>query len=104
MTLNLFGEKNPPMPVENCCKFLCKFAKINQENQRALFKHISYLLEHAEKHPGKYLGMIACKFYLLSNYFVCECTFVDIVIFYHEAHNNDMVGKYYAISLINILA
>ena len=51
--LNLYDENGPPMPVENCCKFLCKFAKINQENQRALFKHIAYLLEHAEMYPGK---------------------------------------------------
>ena len=39
-------------PIEMCCKFLCKFAKISQENQRALFRHMAYLLEHAVKYPG----------------------------------------------------
>ena len=52
LALDLFCESGPPMPIEKCCKFLCKFAKINQENQRALFKHIAFLLEHAEKYPG----------------------------------------------------
>ena len=52
LNLNLLEEGGPPMPVEHCCKFLCKFAKINQENQRALFKHISYILECADKFPG----------------------------------------------------
>jgi hypothetical protein len=51
--LDLYVENSgPPLPIQMCCKFLCKFAKITAENQRALFKHIAYLLEHAEKHPG----------------------------------------------------
>ncbi len=49
LTLELYSECGP---VTMCCKFLCKFAKIASHNQRALFKHIAYLLEHAEKHPG----------------------------------------------------
>lgn len=44
--------KSPP-PVEDCCKFLCSFARISQENQRVLFRHVGYLLEHVEKSPGK---------------------------------------------------
>lgn len=56
LTLDLIGL---PLPVEKCCRFLCKFAKINQENQRALFKHIAYLLEHAEKYPG----LLSCDGY-----------------------------------------
>jgi len=52
LNLNIMEEGGPPMPVEHCCKFLCKFAKINQENQRALFKHIGYILECAEKCSG----------------------------------------------------
>lgn len=41
-----------PLPVEACCKFLCKFARISHFNQLALFDHIGYLLEHLEKYPG----------------------------------------------------
>lgn len=52
MKLEMASEN---LPIEMCCKFLCKFAKISQENQRALFKHISYLLEHAVKYPGKWV-------------------------------------------------
>ena len=59
LNLNLKEENGPPLPVEKCCHFLCKFAKINQENQRALFQHIAYLLEHAEKYPG----LLACDGY-----------------------------------------
>ena len=59
LKLDLIIENGPPLPVEKCCRFLCKFAKINQENQRALFKHIAYLLEHAEKYPG----LLSCDGY-----------------------------------------
>ncbi|XP_065916546.1 ryanodine receptor 2-like isoform X2 [Dysidea avara] len=37
--------------VINCCKFLCKFASVNSDNQRALFPHIGGLLKHSEDHP-----------------------------------------------------
>ena len=46
-------QEDLPAPVEACCQFLCKFARISPENQRALFDHIGYLLEHSEKHPGE---------------------------------------------------
>lgn len=59
LALDLFPGNGPPLPVEKCCRFLCKFAKINQENQRALFKHIAYLLSHAEKYPG----LLSCDGY-----------------------------------------
>jgi len=41
-----------PAPVEACCKFLCKFARVSHANQMALFEHIGYLLEHSKKYPG----------------------------------------------------
>ena len=49
--LSMLKEGLPP-PVEACCKFLCKFARISHSNQLALFDHIGYLLEHLEKYPG----------------------------------------------------
>ena len=41
--------------MEWCCKFLCSFARVSSDNQKALFDHISYLLEHSEKNPGIYI-------------------------------------------------
>ena len=49
----LTPQEDLPAPVEACCQFLCKFARISPENQRALFGHIGYLLEHSEKRPGE---------------------------------------------------
>ena len=49
--LSMLKEGLPP-PVEACCKFLCKFARISHSNQLALFDHIGFLLEHLEKYPG----------------------------------------------------
>ena len=61
MKLDMYNSElcSENLPIEMCCKFLCKFAKISQENQRALFKHMAYLLEHALKYPGN----IAANFY-----------------------------------------
>ena len=49
--LSMLKEGLPP-PMEACCKFLCKFARISHSNQLALFDHIGFLLEHLEKYPG----------------------------------------------------
>ncbi|XP_051788410.1 ryanodine receptor 1-like isoform X7 [Erpetoichthys calabaricus] len=42
-----------PKMVTNCCRFLCYFCRISRQNQRAMFDHLSYLLENS----GIGLGM-----------------------------------------------
>ena len=55
-----YRQDKKSSPVEACCKFLCKFAKISQENQRALFAHIGYLIQHASKYPGMCVCVCVC--------------------------------------------
>lgn len=33
--------------VASCCRFLCYFCRISRHNQRALFDHLTYLLENS---------------------------------------------------------
>ncbi|KAI4887181.1 hypothetical protein NFI96_021277, partial [Prochilodus magdalenae] len=36
-----------PKMVANCCRFLCYFCRISRHNQKAMFDHLSYLLDHS---------------------------------------------------------
>lgn len=38
-----------------CCRFLCYFCRTSRQNQRAMFEHLSYLLENSSMLLGKYL-------------------------------------------------
>lgn len=33
--------------VASCCRFLCYFCRISRHNQKALFDHLTYLLENS---------------------------------------------------------
>ncbi|XP_066527985.1 ryanodine receptor 2 [Hoplias malabaricus] len=35
-----------PKVVAHCCRFLCYFCRISRHNQKAMFDHLSYLLDH----------------------------------------------------------
>lgn len=41
-----------------CCRFLCYFCRTSRQNQRAMFEHLSYLLENS----SMLLGMNLMKF------------------------------------------
>uniref|UniRef100_A0A8B9HRZ5 Ryanodine receptor 3 n=1 Tax=Astyanax mexicanus TaxID=7994 RepID=A0A8B9HRZ5_ASTMX len=47
----LGGDKSKeiafPKMVASCCRFLCYFCRISRENQKAMFDHLSYLLENS---------------------------------------------------------
>ncbi|KTF88694.1 hypothetical protein cypCar_00013265 [Cyprinus carpio] len=47
----LGGDKNKeiafPKMVASCCRFLCYFCRISRQNQKAMFDHLSYLLENS---------------------------------------------------------
>ncbi|XP_031437386.1 ryanodine receptor 3 isoform X2 [Clupea harengus] len=46
----LGGDKSHiafPAMVASCCRFLCYFCRISQQNQKAMFDHLSYLLENS---------------------------------------------------------
>lgn len=49
----LSSQEGLPAPVEACCQFLCNFARISAENQRALFDHIGPLLANLDENPGE---------------------------------------------------
>ncbi|KAK1793405.1 hypothetical protein P4O66_011783 [Electrophorus voltai] len=36
-----------PNMVASCCRFLCYFCRISRQNQKAMFDHLSYLLENS---------------------------------------------------------
>ncbi|XP_023805329.1 ryanodine receptor 2 isoform X2 [Oryzias latipes] len=36
-----------PKMVANCCRFLCYFCRISRQNQKAMFDHLTYLLENS---------------------------------------------------------
>ncbi|XP_071665441.1 ryanodine receptor 3 isoform X11 [Patagioenas fasciata] len=44
------GDKSQivfPKMVASCCRFLCYFCRISRQNQKAMFEHLSYLLENS---------------------------------------------------------
>uniref|UniRef100_A0A665TSU5 Ryanodine receptor 3 n=1 Tax=Echeneis naucrates TaxID=173247 RepID=A0A665TSU5_ECHNA len=47
----LGGDKSQeiafPKMVASCCRFLCYFCRISRQNQKAMFDHLSYLLENS---------------------------------------------------------
>uniref|UniRef100_A0A8C3CSH5 Ryanodine receptor 3 n=1 Tax=Cairina moschata TaxID=8855 RepID=A0A8C3CSH5_CAIMO len=46
----LGGDKSQiafPKMVASCCRFLCYFCRISRQNQKAMFEHLSYLLENS---------------------------------------------------------
>lgn len=42
-----------PKMVASCCRFLCYFCRISRQNQKAMFDHLSYLLENSSVGLGK---------------------------------------------------
>uniref|UniRef100_A0A3Q3BKC1 Ryanodine receptor 3 n=1 Tax=Kryptolebias marmoratus TaxID=37003 RepID=A0A3Q3BKC1_KRYMA len=62
----LGGDKSQeiafPKMVASCCRFLCYFCRISRQNQKAMFDHLSYLLENSsvglgEQHWGSVCAM-----------------------------------------------
>lgn len=47
-----------PKMVANCCRFLCYFCRISRQNQKAMFDHLSYLLENSSVGLGDYGGFV----------------------------------------------
>uniref|UniRef100_A0A8B9LM49 Ryanodine receptor 2b (cardiac) n=1 Tax=Astyanax mexicanus TaxID=7994 RepID=A0A8B9LM49_ASTMX len=45
--VNVLGEIMFPKMVAHCCRFLCYFCRISRHNQKAMFDHLSYLLDHS---------------------------------------------------------
>lgn len=47
-----------PKMVASCCRFLCYFCRISRQNQKAMFDHLSYLLENSSVGLGEYWGAL----------------------------------------------
>lgn len=45
-----------PKMVASCCRFLCYFCRISRQNQKAMFEHLSYLLENSSVGLGTLCG------------------------------------------------
>lgn len=43
-----------PKMVASCCRFLCYFCRISRQNQKAMFDHLSYLLENSSVGLGEW--------------------------------------------------
>ncbi|KAJ8269879.1 hypothetical protein GJAV_G00107820 [Gymnothorax javanicus] len=55
----LGGDKSQvafPKMVASCCRFLCYFCRISRQNQKAMFDHLSYLLENSSVGLGECRG------------------------------------------------
>uniref|UniRef100_A0A8C9YIY5 Ryanodine receptor 3 n=1 Tax=Sander lucioperca TaxID=283035 RepID=A0A8C9YIY5_SANLU len=48
-----------PKMVASCCRFLCYFCRISRQNQKAMFDHLSYLLENSSVGLGGVLCIVA---------------------------------------------
>lgn len=48
-----------PKMVASCCRFLCYFCRISRQNQKAMFDHLSYLLENSSVGLGNHTHMHA---------------------------------------------
>lgn len=46
--------------VASCCRFLCYFCRISRQNQKAMFDHLSYLLENSSVGLGGYTSLCLC--------------------------------------------
>lgn len=46
--------------VASCCRFLCYFCRISRQNQKAMFEHLSYLLENSSVGLGTRVGTCTC--------------------------------------------
>lgn len=46
--------------VVMCCRFLCYFCRTSRQNQRAMFEHLSYMLENSSMLLGKLSGVGQC--------------------------------------------
>lgn len=44
-----------PKMVAHCCRFLCYFCRISRHNQRAMFDHLSYLLDNSNVGLGMFI-------------------------------------------------
>lgn len=49
-----------PKMVANCCRFLCYFCRISRQNQKAMFDHLSYLLENSSVGLGECMDTWVC--------------------------------------------
>lgn len=59
-----------PKMVANCCRFLCYFCRISRQNQKAMFDHLSYLLENSSVGLGECVNVCAClNLYVLLPFF-----------------------------------
>lgn len=54
--VSIFGPQEIAFPkmVASCCRFLCYFCRISRQNQKAMFDHLSYLLENSSVGLGKH--------------------------------------------------
>ena len=43
--------------VVMCCRFLCYFCRTSRQNQRAMFEHLSYMLDNSSMLLGKLSGV-----------------------------------------------
>uniref|UniRef100_A0A8D0CRJ0 Ryanodine receptor 3 n=1 Tax=Sander lucioperca TaxID=283035 RepID=A0A8D0CRJ0_SANLU len=61
----LGGDKSQeiafPKMVASCCRFLCYFCRISRQNQKAMFDHLSYLLENSSVGLGNIYHTVGTK-------------------------------------------
>lgn len=62
-----------PKMVASCCRFLCYFCRISRQNQKAMFDHLSYLLENSSVGLGEYISLFRyCSYYHSSGYLMSQ--------------------------------
>lgn len=60
-----------PKMVASCCRFLCYFCRISRQNQKAMFDHLSYLLENSSVGLGGYARLPRVSIWLQLQQWYC---------------------------------
>ena len=67
-----------PKMVANCCRFLCYFCRISRQNQKAMFDHLSYLLENSSVGLGKSIGFLWFFYFTVMSSLVLLHSLLDL--------------------------
>ena len=55
LCLRCFVQDAAAEMVVMCCRFLCYFCRTSRQNQRAMFEHLSYMLDNSSMLLGEHI-------------------------------------------------
>lgn len=76
-----------PKMVASCCRFLCYFCRISRQNQKAMFDHLSYLLENSSVGLGEF-------------HFRKHCSFINVQIMLKDVQMDELQGIWEGVDML----